>query len=242
MCLFGGNITNETQANYKKKMGSDLDEGHLYTNFNDYYCSFISLFCITFGGWNDIDQVLMFDNLDRYNKPYYEYYFIIFFMFANLCLMNVVVSFFVDNVMAAIGEIPVDGIEENPPEDDEIPGGAIELDMVQNNDGGDREMKENKPMFDVDVKVDLDVNPDIEVEVDLEVDPLNPTVELELDAPDVEVELEGKIPDVELEVDLEAPQVDAEVEVGLDVQVNPDDIGEPDDIEIEAEIDVNLEL
>jgi hypothetical protein len=59
-----------------------------------------------FGGWSGRDSLNMFENIPKYNKFFYEYYFVLFFMFSNLCLINVVISFFVDNVMTAIGELP----------------------------------------------------------------------------------------------------------------------------------------
>jgi len=47
----------------------------------------------------------MFDDLKEYNNWKTEMYFISYFFIMNLLVINVVVSFFVDNVMTALGEM-----------------------------------------------------------------------------------------------------------------------------------------
>jgi hypothetical protein len=194
-------------------------------NFNDYFTALFTLFCMIFGGWNGTDTLNMGENPTKYNKSFYEYYFVLFFMFSNLCLINVVISFFVDNVMTAIGELPsiVDADGE------EVAGAA----------GGEEEQALNpKGGAEIEMgvfgggRVDVDMSlPQVEVEVE---------VEAEMPEVEVEVEVEAEMPEVEVEVEVEAEMPEVEVEV--EVEVAPDAIGEPVDAELEAGLEVDAEL
>jgi hypothetical protein len=203
-------------------------------NFNDYFTALFALFCMIFGGWNGTDTLNMGENPTKYNKSFYEYYFVLFFMFSNLCLINVVISFFVDNVMTAIGELPsivdadgeeVAGAAGGEEEQALNPKGGAEIEMGVFG-GGRVDVDMSLPQVELEVEAEM---PEMEVEVDVEV----PEVEVEVEVPEVEVEVE--VPEVEVEVEVEvAPDaigepVDAELEAGLEV-----------DAELEVDVDVNL--
>lgn len=89
------------QPNTKKITGGDWKDGYDYLNFNDYLCSVYTLYVIFTGGWNGVDETLMFANKKYNDRMAYEYFFIIYFLIANLSLMNVVQSFFIDQICGA---------------------------------------------------------------------------------------------------------------------------------------------
>jgi hypothetical protein len=219
-------------------------------NFNDYFTALFALFCMIFGGWNGTDTLNMGENPTKYNKSFYEYYFVLFFMFSNLCLINVVISFFVDNVMTAIGELPsivdadgeeVAGAAGGEEEQALNPKGGAEIEMGLFGGGrvdGDMRLPQVELEVEVEVpEVEVEVEvPEVEVEVEVEVPEVE--VEVEIEVPEVEVEVEVEVPEVEVEVEVEVPEVEVEVEV----EVAPDAIGEPVDAELEAGLEVDAEL
>merc|ERR1711862_1076941 len=107
----------------------------------------------------------MFENTMFYKKSIYEYYFVIFYIFANLCLINIVCSFFVDNVMCAFAEEEEAASES---QEDEI---QIELQDTNNShlsDEGNDLMIEEK-----------NVNGDIELEAKIRTNGVNKPIEVE---------------------------------------------------------------
>lgn len=104
MSLFGGNITNNTTTEFKLYFGGDLDQGFMKYNFNDLLSSLCCLFAVMIGGYTGFDQLLYFQQRDRYNKLYYQYFWILFFMIGNICLINIFSGFIIDNIMVGICE------------------------------------------------------------------------------------------------------------------------------------------
>jgi hypothetical protein len=153
------------------------------------YC----LYNIFTGGWNGVDEYLMYAN-PKYNKKMaYEYFFIVYFLVANICLMNVVQSFFIDQICAATAyEEPEEEVE-----DEGADGGALEIDgeVEIEEDGEDRPVVEKKKgggLFG-----GLGRGGGVEVELEMQpvgsVDALGDTlmdVDVEVDMPALEVEVE----------------------------------------------------
>jgi len=262
MALFGGNVTSATPAAYKKITGGDWNSGMDYLNFNDYFTSMYCLYVIFTGGWNGVDETNMFMN-PKYNKKIaYEYFFISYFLVANICLMNVVQSFFIDQICAATayeeelaeeegqdggaleidGEVEIEEDKQEPPMSGGLFGGLgvsaeVELQPVDSTEGEDNTL--------LNVEVDVGV-PDVAIEVDVEVPDVAFEVEVGFEAPVVEIQVDIEVPELEVEVAVEVPEVEVDVEIDVevdaDIQVNPDAVAEPVDAELEVEVDVDVEV
>lgn len=50
--IFGGNVTTATPQQYFERYGTQIDSNYMFLNFNDYFHSAISLFCVVFTGWS----------------------------------------------------------------------------------------------------------------------------------------------------------------------------------------------
>ena len=115
MALFGGNINTKTPEEQVKligvESGSTPDPNSLILNFNDYYCSLYGLIMIFFCGWSGFDTNNMYVSPTYDKRIAFEYFFILFFVISNLCLMNVVQSFFIDQVCGATSHDAVIGGE-----------------------------------------------------------------------------------------------------------------------------------
>jgi len=105
MAMFGGNINSNTPQEQVKMIGisagSAPSPNSLVLNFNDYYCAMYALFMIFCCGWGGFDTNSMYNNPAYDKRVAFEYFFILYFVIANLCLMNVVQSFFIDQVCGA---------------------------------------------------------------------------------------------------------------------------------------------
>lgn len=198
MAMFGGNINSKTPEEQVKLIGIDAGSApspnSLVLNFNDYYCAMYALFMIFCCGWGGFDTNAMYNNPAYDKRVAFEYFFILYFVIANLCLMNVVQSFFIDQVCGATAHDAVCAGSEGEAGEDEPEGGEIEL-------------VEAGPL--ITAEIDL---PEAEVEVDVDA---GVAVDLDIGAPDIEVEVGA--PDMEVEVDAPEIEVEAEVEVDVDV-------------------------
>lgn len=192
MYLFGGNITSKTPEEYNKVTGGSVSAGADLYNFNDYWCSILCCLAMIFGGWSGTDSLMMYKDLNRYNKWIYEYFFISYFFFVNLCLVNVVTSFFVDSVMCVAGEVLEEGGDEGEGEGDEEEGDA-------ENPKGEIELSQTPK-----AEIDVDVEPEVNGEVNAEAD--GPETK-EIDAPVGEVDInpvDMSPPEAEVVVDVDA--------------------------------------
>lgn len=109
--LFGGVMNSEALLGWKKIIGPDdnYDEGIQYLNFNDYFNSLLILLTVILSGWQDPLKMMCFSMPNRnYN---HNYFFVAFFVCANLFLLNVLIGFIIDNIVAYLSE---DIIIENP--------------------------------------------------------------------------------------------------------------------------------
>lgn len=199
MAMFGGNINSNTPQEQVKMIGisagSAPSPNSLVLNFNDYYCAMYALFMIFCCGWGGFDTNSMYNNPAYDKRVAFEYFFILYFVIANLCLMNVVQSFFIDQVCGATSHDACQVVGTHECEDEHTEGGEIEL-------------VETEPM--ITAEIDL---PEVEVEVEVDAEV---AVDLDIGAPDIEVEVGA--PDMEIEVD--APEMEVEAEVGLEVDVD----------------------
>ena len=83
----------------------DEDEprrGELMMNFNDYVYGIVTLMSTTMQGWNHM-KIVVFDN-EKYNKMIYPYFHFIFFFVANVMLLNVMLGFFINVIMASLDD------------------------------------------------------------------------------------------------------------------------------------------
>ena len=203
MSMFGGNINSKTPEEQVKLIGIDSGSApspnSLVLNFNDYYCAMYALFMIFCCGWGGFDTNSMYNNPAYDKRVAFEYFFILYFVIANLCLMNVVQSFFIDQVCGATSHdaVCVGGTE-----------GCDEEALSDQPEGGEIELVENGPL--ITAEIDL---PEVEVEVEVDA---GVAVDLDIGAPDIEIEVGA--PDMEVEMD--APEMEVEVEVGLEVDVD----------------------
>ena len=97
--VFGGNVNTATPAAFEKIYGEEPPEMLMTMNFNDYYYSIVTLFNVMMGGWTDtikINTAILGEN----NSMLYNFYFLAFFFFVNLCFLNTLFGFLVDNVSA----------------------------------------------------------------------------------------------------------------------------------------------
>lgn len=215
MCLFGGNINTNTPAEMVTKLGINAgdapDPNSLILNFNDYYCSMYSLYIIFNCGWGGFDTANMYTSVRYNSKIAYEYFFISYFIIANLCLMNVVQSFFIDQVCQATSH---DAVNEECEQ------------AEKEKEDGEIEMTEKKPLITGEIDLDVDAGVDV------------PEVELEagVDAPEVELEVGVDAPEVEIGIDADvggdlvepADPLNVGVEVDLDVEIAPENVDEPE--------------
>lgn len=109
--LFGGVMNSQALVYWKEIIGPDdnYDEGIQYLNFNDYFNSLLILLTVILSGWQDPLKMMCFSMPNRnYN---HNYFFVAFFVCANLFLLNVLIGFIIDNIVAYLSE---DIIIENP--------------------------------------------------------------------------------------------------------------------------------
>lgn len=248
MDLFGGVVDSTSAEKYKKNTGGSLDPGASFLNFNDYWCALWTLFTVIFGGWNGTDNIVLSQNVKRYDKWFYEYFFVVWYFWSNLFLINIVASFVVDNVMLAIGEFDGSGGEEEAAPDAEEGEGqplTAEIEMAPVEIDVDVNANVNYPAPPgPSIQVDLTAPPievelEVEAPVDVELEVEAPTIEVELDAPEVEVEVEVDAPEVEIEVD--APEVEAEVEIEVDAPEVEAEVEVEVDADVEVEVDAEVQ-
>jgi Ion transport protein len=101
--MFGGVMNSKALAGWKAIItDDDFDEGSQYLNFNDYFNSLLMLLTIIFSGWQDPLKMMCFSMPNRnYN---HNYFFVAFFVCANLFLLNVLIGFIIDNIVAYLSE------------------------------------------------------------------------------------------------------------------------------------------
>lgn len=100
--IFGGVLNSKSLATFEGIMGDKPSGGSEYLNFNDYLNSFTTLFTAILSGWQDPLKMLSFSNPNR--SMYHNYFFVAFFICANLFLLNVLIGFIIDNIVAYLSE------------------------------------------------------------------------------------------------------------------------------------------
>lgn len=100
--IFGGQMNSTVWATYAKVVGEDPNEGFQYINFNDYLNAITTLWVVLLSGWQDTLKNMSFGNPNR--SMTHNYYFVCFFLIANLMLMNVLIGFIIDNIVAYLSE------------------------------------------------------------------------------------------------------------------------------------------
>lgn len=100
--IFGGQMNSTVWGKYKSIIGEDPDEGFQYINFNDYLNAMTVLWVVLLSGWQDSLRALCYGNPNR--SMTHNYFFVCFFLIANLMLMNVLIGFIIDNIVAYLSE------------------------------------------------------------------------------------------------------------------------------------------
>lgn len=102
--MFGGVMNSKAIASYETIMGAGegFDKGLEYLNFNDYFNALMTLFSVILAGWQDTLRMLCFANPNR--SMNHNYFFVCFFICANLFLLNVLIGFIIDNIVAYLSE------------------------------------------------------------------------------------------------------------------------------------------
>ncbi len=102
--MFGGVMNSKAIENYENIMGKGegFDKGLEFLNFNDYFNALMTLFSVILAGWQDNLRMLCFANPNR--SMNHNYFFVCFFICANLFLLNVLIGFIIDNIVAYLSE------------------------------------------------------------------------------------------------------------------------------------------
>lgn len=100
--LFGGVVNSSNVPHFEEITGEPFDGGLEYYNFNDYMNSILCLYSIILCGWQDFLRLVSFGNPQR--SMVHNYYFVAFFLIANMFLLNVLTGFIIDNIVAYLGE------------------------------------------------------------------------------------------------------------------------------------------
>lgn len=102
IAAFGGNVTSDITDIYRKKFDSEMDPYWMVLNFNDYWHSFLTLFCVMMGGWNGISTMNTLKS--QQSHILINLFFISFYFLTNLCFLSILFGFLVDNVSAYLSK------------------------------------------------------------------------------------------------------------------------------------------
>jgi hypothetical protein len=101
--LFGGVLNSQSLGTFKSVLPDDeYNEGIQYLNFNDYGNALVLLFTVMMSGWNDTLKMHCFSLANR--GFVHNYFFVIYWICTNLFLMNVLIGFIIDNIVAYLSE------------------------------------------------------------------------------------------------------------------------------------------
>ena len=113
--VFGGYVNSKSVSEFGKlTQGDSLDDGLEYYNFNDYMNAFLALYTIILAGWQDLLEMNSFANDNR--SMFFNYYFVAFFVVANIFLLNILIGFIIDNIVAYLSE-DIELVEEEEEEE-----------------------------------------------------------------------------------------------------------------------------
>lgn len=144
--MFGGNVNSNTPAAFEARYGDEPDDLLMMMHFNDYPTSIFSLFTIMMAGYTGTLRLVTSVIPEENNTMLYNIFFLIYFFFVNMCFLNVLFGFFVDNVSAGL-DSGLAKIEEEEEARKAKEGGADEGDGSVESD--------DKPEFD-EMNKDLD--------------------------------------------------------------------------------------
>ena len=100
--IFGGAQNSKVWPTFESIVKDEPQEGMQYINFNDYLNAITLLWVVLLSGWQDVLRYLCFSMPNR--SMIHNYYFVAFFLIANLMLMNVLIGFIIDNIVAYLSE------------------------------------------------------------------------------------------------------------------------------------------
>lgn len=100
--IFGGVMNSKVWVTYESIIGERADDGFQYINFNDYLNAVTVLWVVLLAGWQDPLRYLCFGMPNRGMS--HNYFFVAFFVIANLMLLNVLIGFIIDNIVAYLSE------------------------------------------------------------------------------------------------------------------------------------------
>lgn len=95
--LFGGVINSSNIPNFEDITGEPFDDGLEFFNFNDYMNALVCLYSIILAGWQDFLRMTCFAYPKR--SFLHNYYFVLFFLVANMFLLNILIGFIIDNIV-----------------------------------------------------------------------------------------------------------------------------------------------
>lgn len=101
--IFGGYVNNKGVPRFEEITGEPFDDGLEYFNFNDYLNSFMCLYSVILAGWQDFLRLVCFAEPEKFSL-FHNYYFVAFFVIANMFLQNVLMGFIIDNIVAFLSE------------------------------------------------------------------------------------------------------------------------------------------
>lgn len=128
IAVFGGGMSTESFVRFEEKYGDELDDQVTIMNFNDYPQAMITLFIIMLSDWlGQLPTNTLFVKDSMVNN----FFFIIFFFFTNMCFLNILFGFMVDNVNAYL-EAEVAKLEE-----EEAAAEEAEKERLEGGDNGD---------------------------------------------------------------------------------------------------------
>ena len=121
-------MSTESFVRFEERYGDELDDQVTIMNFNDYPQAMITLFIIMLSDWlGQLPTNTLFVKDSMVNN----FFFIIFFFFTNMCFLNILFGFMVDNVNAYL-EAEVAKLEE-----EEAAAEEAEKERLEGGDNGD---------------------------------------------------------------------------------------------------------
>ena len=124
--MFGGVINSSNIPHFEEITGEPFDGGLEFFNFNDYVNALICLYSIILAGWQDFLRMTCFANPNR--SFVHNYYFVLFFLVANMFLLNILIGFIIDNIVEYLcDDINDDGDEDNIIKDSQVYKGVLNM-------------------------------------------------------------------------------------------------------------------
>jgi len=99
--FFGGVISSHTPLIYAQRSGGSMSTNYEILNFNDFPNSLMMLWALLV---NNCWPTLTISAVSRDNQPYQMVFFVVFILVTCVVILNIVVGFVIDVILAYLGE------------------------------------------------------------------------------------------------------------------------------------------